>query len=139
MKHTIFFRISAFMIMLMCCSASVAIAETVTSAGVLKLEEIVICRNVTDRTPIGRGSVFSVNVKQLCCFTKVVGASADTEIVHKWFLNGVLKSSVTLPVRSTSWRTWSSKEITPKDAGDWVVDVMTSDGVSIESVIFFVK
>ena len=59
--------------------------------------------------------------------------------MHKWFLNGELKSSVRLPVRSASWRTWSSKEIKPKDTGDWVVDVVTSDGVSIESVIFFVQ
>lgn len=137
MKHTIMLRIPVFMIILIYCSASVLVAET--SAGAIKLEEIAICRNVTNRTPIGKGSVFSVSVKQLYCFTKVVGASADTEIVHKWFLNGELKSFVRLPVRSASWRTWSSKEIQPKDAGDWVVEVTTSDGTSIESVLFFVQ
>ncbi len=92
-----------------------------------------------DRAPIGRGSVFHTDTERLYCFTKVVGAKTDTTIIHHWYLNGKLKASVTLPVNSASWRTWSSKDITPNDAGDWMVEVLTADGNAIESILFLVQ
>jgi hypothetical protein len=110
-----------------------------TSGKELQLEEAAICRNVVDRTPIGRGSVFHTDTERLYCFTKVVGAKTDTTIIHHWYLNGKLKASVTLPVNSASWRTWSSKEITANDVGDWMVEVLTTDGDAIESILFLVQ
>ena len=139
MNFSILFRLTAIFILGLCLLVASGASETATPASGLKLEEIAICRKVVNRTPIGRGSVFSVNVKKIYCFTKVVGASADTEIVHKWFLNGELKSTVRLPVKSASWRTWSSKKIELNDSGDWMVEIMTSDETSLESVLFFVQ
>jgi len=110
-----------------------------TSGSELKLEVAAICRDVVDRTPIGRGSVFHTDTERLYCFTKVVGAKTDTTIIHHWYLNGKLKASVTLPVKSASWRTWSSKDITSSDTGDWMVEVLTADGNAIESILFLVQ
>jgi len=110
-----------------------------TSGSELKLEEVAICRDVVDRAPIGRGSVFHTDTERIYCFTKVAGAKTDTKIIHHWYLNGKLKASVTLPVKSASWRTWSSKEITSSDIGDWMVEVLTADGKAIESILFLVQ
>ena len=115
--------------------------ETVkdATANQLGLEVLAICRDVVDRTPLGSGSVFTVSVGKLFCFTKVVGAQTDTKIIHNWFRNGKLKTSITLPVKSASWRTWSAKEIHPKDAGDWMVEVLSETGAPIESILFFIE
>jgi hypothetical protein len=109
------------------------------SATEIQLEEATICRNVVDRTPIGRGSVFSADVGRLYCFTKVVGAETTTSIIHHWYLNGKLKASVTLPVNSASWRTWSSKTIKPSESGDWMVEVLTAGGTAMESILFLIQ
>jgi hypothetical protein len=105
----------------------------------IKLEKAVICRGVENRMPIGAGSVFPAGIGHLYCFTKVVGADRETEIAHHWYLNGKLVSSVVLPVKSASWRTWSSKKIDTNDSGDWMVEVLTEDGQAIESILFFVQ
>lgn len=110
-----------------------------TSGVKIQLEEAAICRNVVDRAPIGRGSVFPASIGRLYCFTKVVGAKTETAIIHHWYLNGKLKASVRLPVNSASWRTWSSKVITAGEAGDWMVEVLTADGEAIESILFIVQ
>ena len=105
----------------------------------IQLEEAIICRSIENRSPIASASVFSDNVGQLFCFTKIVGATTDTAIIHHWYLNGKLKASITLPVRSASWRTWSSKKITPGETGDWMVEVVTEDGNALESILFLVQ
>ena len=105
----------------------------------IRLAEAIICRSIENRSPIASASVFSDTVGKLYCFTKVVGAATDTAIVHHWYLNGKLKTSVTLPVRSASWRTWSSKKISPGETGDWMVEVVTEDGHALESILFLVQ
>ena len=110
--------------------------ETTTA---VHLEEAAICRQVENRTPIGIGSVFPAEIGRLYCFTKVVGATEDTAIVHHWYLNGKLKASITLPVKSASWRTWSSKDISPDETGDWMVELLSEDGKALESILFLVQ
>jgi len=105
----------------------------------IQLAEAIICRSIENRAPIASASVFSDSVGQIYCFTKVVGATTDTAIIHHWYLNGKLKASITLAVRSASWRTWSSKKITPGETGDWMVEVVTEDGNALESILFLVQ
>lgn len=105
----------------------------------IKLQEAAICRNIENRVPIGRGSVFHTSIGRLYCFTKVVGVKTETSITHHWYLNGMLKASVTLPVKSASWRTWSSKDILPNESGDWLVEILTADGDPLESILFLVQ
>lgn len=138
MKHTsiLFTIISIFLL-----AGNAFCQETVEDAAASRigLEVLTICRDVVDRTPVGSGGVFTVNVGKLYCFTKVVGAQTDTKIIHNWFMNGKLKSSVTLPVKSANWRTWSTKEIKENDAGDWMVEVLSETGEPIESILFFIN
>jgi len=132
-----FFLLTSMLIMLALIPLNLTAQENTDSS--IQLEQAVICRSIEDRAPIASASVFSDSVGQLYCFTKVVGATTDTTIIHHWYLNGKLKASVTLPVRSASWRTWSSKKITPGETGDWMVEVVTEDGNALESILFLVQ
>ena len=139
-------QVSCFLFILICLGITLVLspysatllAQDASNTGI-HLEGTAICRQVVDREPIGRGSVFDTGVGRLYCFTKVVGAKTDTTIIHHWYLNGKLKASVTLPVKSAAWRTWSSKDITIDDSGDWMVEVLAADGTALESILFLVQ
>jgi len=105
----------------------------------LRVEKVVICKGVDQRTPLGISNVFSVDAKKLFCFTKIVGATDKTVITHRWLLNGELKSTIKLPVESGNWRTWSTKQIDSSDAGDWMVEIVAENGEGLASIIFFVQ
>jgi hypothetical protein len=110
-----------------------------TPTANLSIEDAVVCQDVVDRQPIGVGDVIAKENARVYCFTRVVGATADTTITHNWYFQGTLKSSVQLPVRSPNWRTWSAKTMDPAWAGQWMVEVLSAEGAPLESIIFFVQ
>ncbi len=114
------------------------IAGAQDQAG-LTIEKSAVCQDVVDRQPVGAGDVFPKEISKVYCFTKVVGASSETTITHNWYYNGDLKASVVLPVRSPSWRTWSSKTIDPAMTGEWMVEILAADGTALDSVIFYLR
>jgi hypothetical protein len=99
----------------------------------------VICQEVVDRTPVGSGGVIPAGSAQMFCFTQINGARGETEITHNWYYKGDLKASVVLPVRSSKWRTWSSKSLQPEWTGEWMVEILSQDGTPLENIIFFVQ
>ena len=107
-------------------------------AGVT-IEKSAVCQDVVDRQPVGVGDVFPKEISKVYCFTKVVGAHTETTITHNWYYNGDLKASVVLPVRSPSWRTWSSKTIDPSMTGEWMVEILAADGTALDSLIFYLR
>ena len=109
-----------------------------TSAEIT-IEDAVVCQNVVDRVPVGTGDVFAADIEKVFCFCKVTGASEPTEITFNWYHQGGLKSTVKLPVRAASWRTWSSKTIVPEMTGEWMVEILAADGSPLESIIFFIQ
>ena len=120
-------------------SFSIGYAKEPT-AGELSVQKSAICLDVIERAPVGAGNIFPKNVPNLFCFTKIIGAEKPTSITHIWYQNGLLKSKVRLPVKSASWRTWSSLALTPdKAGGEWMVEVVSEDGVALDSIIFIVK
>ena len=105
----------------------------------ITIENAVMCQNVVDRVPIGTGDVFSKDIGKVFCFCKVLGASSPSQITFNWYYQGSLQSTVTLPVRSASWRTWSYKNMSPAMTGEWMVEILTEDGKPLESIIFFIQ
>ena len=77
----------------------------------LVLEEIQFYTAVEDRQPSGVGSVFPANLDKLYCFTKIGGADRTTYVYHVWYFGNKEIAKVKLPVKSKSWRTWSSKNL----------------------------
>jgi len=110
-----------------------ALAQEIT------VSQAVVCQEIVDRMPVGSGDVIPVGTERVFCFTRIDGAQGETEITHNWYYKGALKASVVLPVRTSEWRTWSSKTLLPEWTGDWMVEVLSKDGAPLESLIFFVQ
>ena len=114
------------------------VAAPVTGSG-FSVIEAVACRAVQDRTPIETGSSFTSDVGRVYVYTKVgVAGGGETSIQHIWFHNDTKVATVTLPARGTSWRTYSSKAIQDAQKGKWRVDIASTEGAVIKSVVFTV-
>ncbi len=119
-----------------------AIATTVTAqeqmAAPLDVAESAIATAVADRQPVDNVTTVGADVGRVYCWTRVVGAQADVEIVHVWYRGDMEMARVPLRVGSSNWRTWSSKNIEPSWTGQWRVDVEAPDGTVLESLSFTV-
>ncbi|MEJ2658157.1 MAG: DUF2914 domain-containing protein [Desulfobacterales bacterium] len=93
----------------------------------LVLEEIHICTAIENREPVGIGTVFPDNLDKIYCFTKITGAEGTTYVYHVWYFGNDEIARVKLPVKSKSWRTWSSKNLN-MGLGKGHVDVVTESG-----------
>jgi len=103
---------------------------------ILAVAEASICRDVVNRQPVGAGDSFEASVGKLFCFTKITGAQSPTQISHAWYFGDAQKATVTLSVKSSSWRTYSSKRIQPHEIGDWRVDVLGPGGEILQTLQF---
>jgi len=98
--------------------------------------EAAVCTAVEERLPVGTADVFPAEVGQVYFWTKVEGLQDTTMIKHVWYYKGDEIATVQLPVRSSSWRTYSYKTIPPEWSGDWVVKVVDADGEVLKAVPF---
>lgn len=104
----------------------------------LQVSRAVACLEVRDREPVSIDSVFSNRTEQIYCFTHIEGAADPTEIQHVWIHEGEEMARITLPVRSASWRTYSSKKMLPSWTGAWKVEVRDAAGSVLKTVEFTV-
>jgi len=126
--------------------ASVASAQTPeappappATTSSLTVSEAAIATSVESLTPQGASDSFESNVGKLYAFTKITGAEGETSVKHLWFQGDHLVAEVELPVKAASWRTYSSKTITPDMVGPWKVDVTAQDGTVLKSIPFIIK
>lgn len=117
-------------------SCGVAMAQEAASAGPFTAVETAVCKAVVDRMPVDAGTVFTPDVGQVCFWTKLTGATDTTVVTHVWLYQGNEMFKVELPVRSGSWRTYSSKTILPTWVGDWEVQVRDAQGNILKAVNF---
>lgn len=119
-----------------------AIATTVTAqeqmAAPLDVAESAIATAVADRQPVDNVTSVPADVGRVYCWTRLVGAEGDVEVVHVWYRSDMEMARVPLRVGSSNWRTWSSKNIEPSWTGQWRVDVEAPDGTVLESMSFSV-
>jgi hypothetical protein len=114
-------------------------AEPSATAPSLTVAEAAIATGVQALTPQGVSDNFESSVGKLYAFTKITGAEGETTIKHLWFHGDQLVGEVELPIKAASWRTYSSKTITPDMAGSWKVDVTTHDGTVLKSIPFTIQ
>lgn len=105
----------------------------------LTVDQIAVCTAIEDRVPVGEDTVFTSDVGQLFCFTKISGAEGETEIAHVWYFDGEEKAKVTLTIKGQSWRTWSSKKIAEEWIGPWRVEVVDGNGEVLASKAFEIQ
>ena len=106
------------------------------SLRTVSVTEGVICRDVLYRRPLVVGRSFKPSVYKLYCFTKIASTQSSTEISHVWYFGDTEKARVKLSVKSSDWRTYSSKEIQTHEIGDWHVDVLGPEGELLRTLRF---
>jgi len=105
-------------------------------AATVSVAEGVITTQIIDRAPVDTIDSYPAQQAKLYCFTKIVGAEGETEVTHVWWYKEKEMARVTLPVRSASWRTNSSKNILPEWSGAWKVQVLDESGQEVGVIPF---
>lgn len=100
--------------------------------------EVQICSAIEERMPVDTVDVFPAGTKQVYAWCRVTGAVDSVSIWVDWYYGDELKGEVELPVKSSSWRTWSSKKLLPEWTGEWEVRVLDAERSVLRSVSFFV-
>lgn len=117
-------------------SAGITVPAYDYEIGDLLLTRLVIARSIIDREPVEPGESFPGNIGTVFCFTEVEGAGDETHVVHVWHRWNEEVASVELPVRSERWRTWSSKRIPENGTGEWLVQILDSEGTELGKIEF---
>ncbi len=91
---------------------------------------------VENQMPVDRIESYPADFGKLYCFTRIVGAQGDTEITHVWYYQDNEMARVSLSVRSSNWRTYSSKRFLPQWAGEWKVVILDEEENEIATIPF---
>jgi len=105
-------------------------------AADLKVVDGTITSAIENQMPVDKIESYRADFGKLFCFTRIVGAQEDTEITHVWYFQDNELARVTLPVRSSDWRTYSSKRFLPQWAGEWSVVVLDGEQNEIATIPF---
>ena len=92
-----------------------------------------------NRVLIGQAEVFTPDVEQIYCLTRIRGLEAPTTVTHAWYHEGQSMARVELKVGSSDWRTWSSKRILPAWTGNWELKVLDDSGKVLATFGFAVN
>ena len=110
------------------CLLCAALALVPTPSRAMEVMDGVITTGIQDRQPVDTVETVAASVGKLFCFTRIVGADEGARIFHVWYRGDQEMARVELPVRSSNWRTWSSKKLLPGWTGNWRVDVVDDQG-----------
>ncbi|MDH4157013.1 MAG: DUF2914 domain-containing protein [candidate division Zixibacteria bacterium] len=98
--------------------------------------EAVVCSGVEERMPIDTLTEFNVDAGQVFVWMRITGAADSTSVTVRWSHGETVMAEVELPVKSPSWRTWSSKNVLPSWAGNWDVKILDSEGDILKALSF---
>ncbi len=119
--------------------AALAQEGTAAAAAPSLTAEAQLCTGVQDRMPTGMSESFVPEVGQVYIWCKITGSSGESSIKVVWSHQGQEVATVDLPVKSSSWRTWSSKKIMPHQTGDWGVKIMDASGNVLKELNFKIE
>ena len=106
----------------------------------LELKNIQICRNISQRNPVGSDVVFMNDVDSLYCYTRIKNLGPKSEVKHVWYFEDNIMTQVRYNVKKSNiYRSWTKKTILPSQVGNWRVDVQDYNGKIIGSKKFQIK
>ena len=107
----------------------------------LRVLRTYVCKGIEQSEPTEAGKSFipEDGVLRLCCFSEIAGATGPDTVMHIWRWGDREMARVVLEVKSSRWRTWSTKRILDEWRGEWHVDVTDSDGVVLTRQEFSVE
>lgn len=117
----------------------VGLSATFSLAEDLRVADGTITTAIENQMPVDRIGSYRADFGKLYCFTRIVGARGDTEVTHVWYYQGDELARVTLPVRSSDWRTFSSKRFLPQWAGEWRVVILDGEQNEIAAIPFLLE
>lgn len=131
-------RISMLEVVVVTLCAMLFAVPASSSAAALKVTEMAVTTKIVRGNPIDSvHRISSSSVKELYCFTRLVGEEGlETSIKHVWYRDGEKVGESELPVKGERWRTFSRKAVEKGASGDWRVDVLDSEGKLLKSVKF---
>jgi hypothetical protein len=117
-----------------------ASAVPVSLSG-LRVIRTYVCKGIEQSEPTEAGKSFipEDGVLRLCCFSEIAGAAGPDTVLHIWRWGDREMARVVLEVKSSRWRTWSTKRILDEWRGEWHVDVTDRDGVVLARQEFSVE
>lgn len=127
-------------VFIICIVFSGVILLTENMSHALKITTAVLTTRIERRKPEIQTVTnrFPPTVNKLYFFTWVKGADEPTTTVHEWYWKGNLVAKVPLKIESSSYRTWSSKNIMTTQTGQWSVLAKREDGSIAKKLAFFV-
>lgn len=118
---------------------SASVDPVPAAAEDVDIVEARICEGISEREPVAPGDVFPCDINQVFCFSRVK-ASESTEIKHIWYCNGEPVAEIPLSIGvSSGWRTFSSKNISTMDKGNWKVEIVSAGGTPMKTIQFIVN
>jgi hypothetical protein len=121
--------------MLVFTTATISFAQGIE----LRVADGTITSAIKNQLPVDSVESYRADFGKLFCFTRIMGAQEDTEVTHVWYYQDAELARVTLPVRSSDWRTYSSKRFLPQWAGQWRVAVLDVEGNEIATIPFLLE
>ena len=127
-------------IAILCMLFSISLAQNGFGQGdsALEVTDAAICLNIENRACVDPKEEFSTENETLHCFTRVTGAKEDIEVTHVWYYGDVERARISLSVRSSNWRTYSSKRIQTHETGKWRVEVLGPGNALLKTIPFSV-
>ena len=108
--------------------------------NLISLKEIKICKNIKNRNPIGIGEIFPNSVDSLYCFTKIENLGKKMEVRHVWYYENQIMTQVRYNVKKSNvYRSWTKKNISSFQIGNWRVEVQDRNGTIIGSKRFKIR
>ncbi len=111
--------------------ASFSLAFDIKKAGRLQIIDGAICLKISSLKCLGNNTRFPSDAGKLFCFTRIAGALNPTSVTHVWYFGAEERWRVSLAVKSSNWRTYSSKTIRPQEIGGWSVEILGPQGETL--------
>ena len=115
--------------------ASTATAQQQAGAPAAPMAEAAVGTGVAERALQGAAESFPAGTERVYCFARITNVPTDGEIEFVWFKGDTEQARVKQTVKSSPYRTWSSKALPADAAGDWRCDVIQGEKV-LQSVKF---
>ena len=104
----------------------------------LRATEVEVCREIVQRRCQGLDRAFPAGVQNVYFMTRIEGATGEAFVTHVWYFEREEVRRTSLPVKGTSYRTWSLKTVKGLP-GKWKVEVLDPVGRSLGAVDFLVS
>ncbi len=103
-----------------------------------KLKEAFMCEEVKNGGCERPTIVFSVEKKQVFCYSLFEEVTSPRIIVHRWYYRGNLTTQIRLRLQPPRWASYSSIQLREADKGPWQVEIADEMGHVYEVLRFSV-